>query len=147
MKGHPQAALELGTLLSVIGRAEEEQWPAEQWPAEPAAAWSRPAEPELTARAELAAAACGRRDGPVLDVADLTEILATWDLVTRLLRDPFDAVTWLTRRSGLHSGALEHLNSVRVTLIRPGTAPWPTPIEIEHVLATARELRKRLNLC
>jgi hypothetical protein len=74
------------------------------------------------------------------------EILGTWDLVTRPLHDHADVLGWLAQRSGLHSSAVEHLASVRGTLLRPGSAPWPSPGEIEHVLATARDLRQRLGL-
>ncbi len=144
MYGHQGAATELSTLQSVIGarHAEAPRWTADQV----APVWDRPVEPELVARAELAVAAAGRRGGTMLRMADLTEILGTWDLLTRRLREPIDVVAWLTEKSGLHAAAVEHLSSVRMTLLRPGTAPWPTPAEIEHVLATSRQLRKRLGL-
>ncbi|HEY9525120.1 MAG TPA: sel1 repeat family protein, partial [Thermopolyspora sp.] len=148
LSGHRQAGLELGTLLSLTGRGDDvEQWCDEQrTPASDQPTFDHPVDPELTARAELAVAACGRRGGPELAVADLIEVLGTWDLVTRVLRDPFDAVTWLTRHSGLRMSAVQHLRSVCVTLTRPGTAPWPTGTEIEQVLGTARALRRRLDL-
>jgi TPR repeat protein len=142
MRGHYRAAMELGTLQSVLGQADGEEWLRDP----PPPYWDRPAEPELTARAELAVTAAGRRGGVTAGAADLVEILGTWDLITRRLRDPLDPVTWLTRKSGLHATAIEHLSSVRMTIVRPGSAPWPTPAEVEHVLATTRDLRKRLGL-
>jgi hypothetical protein len=77
-------------------------------------------------------------------VPELTEILGTWDLVTRPLHDHADVIDWLVNRSRLHASAVEHLASVRGTLLRPGSGPWPSPGEVWHVLATARELRRRL---
>ncbi|MEV4889828.1 sel1 repeat family protein, partial [Nonomuraea sp. NPDC055795] len=143
LSGHHRAAMELGGLLSAAGHNHE----AEQWLADPPQpTWDRLAEPELHARAELAAAATGRRSGVPLSVPELTEILGTWDLVTRPLRDHADVVVWLVERSGLHAGAIDHLASIRTTLIRPGSAPWPSPGEVTHVLATARDLRTRLGL-
>ncbi|MET7465012.1 sel1 repeat family protein, partial [Nonomuraea sp. NPDC005501] len=103
-------------------------------------------EPELAARAELAAAATGRRGGVALAVHELSELLGTWDLVTRPLRDHTDVVRWLVERSGLHASAVEHFASVRGTLLRPGSSPWPSQGEVEHVLATARDLRRRLGV-
>lgn len=141
LAGHRRAAMELGGLLSATGQPHE----AEKWLADPPPpTWDRLAEPELSARAELAAAATGRRGGVTLKVRDLTEILGTWDLLTRPLRDHADVVAWLVERSGLHASAVEHLASVRATILRPGTSPWPTCSEVEHVLATARDLRLRL---
>ncbi|MFD2355430.1 hypothetical protein ACFSTC_48410 [Nonomuraea ferruginea] len=81
-----------------------------------------------------------------LEVAELNEILGTWDLVTRPLLDHGEVIAWLVARSGLHASAVEHLASVRGTLLRPGSAPWPSPVEVAHVLSTARELRGRLGL-
>jgi hypothetical protein len=141
--GHHGAAVELGGLLSVAGEHGE----AQEWLSDPPPpVWDRPAEPELAARAELASAATGRRGRVPLAVADLTEVLATWDLVTRPLHDHSDVIGWLVERSGVHTSAIEHLASVRGTLLRPGGAPWPGTGEIEHVLATARNLRRRLGV-
>jgi hypothetical protein len=66
--------------------------------------------------------------------------------VTRPLHDHSDVIGWLVRRSGVHASAVEHLASVRGTLLRPGSAPWPSPGELQHVLATARDLRRRLGI-
>ncbi|NUP66210.1 MAG: sel1 repeat family protein, partial [Nonomuraea sp.] len=141
--GHHEAAVELGGLLTVAGELGE----AEEWLADPPPpAWTRTAEPELAARAELAASATGRRGGVSLAVPDLTEVLGTWDLVTRPLHDHSDVIGWLVERSGVHQSAVEHLASVRGTLLRPGGAPWPSTGEIHHVLATARDLRRRLGM-
>jgi hypothetical protein len=79
-------------------------------------------------------------------VADLAEVLATWDLVTRPLHDHSDVLAWLVERSGAHASAVEHLASVRGALVRPGSAPWPSPGELQHVLVTARDLRWRLGI-
>jgi TPR repeat protein len=141
--GHREAAVELGGLLTASG----EQVEAHQWLSDPPPpVWARPAEPELAARAELAALTTGRRGGEALDAAELTEILATWDLMTRPLHDHSDVVSWLVRRTAAHRSSIEHLASVRGTLLRPGAAPWPSPAEVQHVLATARDLRGRLGL-
>jgi hypothetical protein len=55
-------------------------------------------------------------------------------------------VAWVAEATGLHVPAVEHLLSVRATLLRPGTGPWPTPTEVEHVLGTARDLRRGLGM-
>jgi TPR repeat protein len=141
--GHHEAAVELGGLLSVAGEHGE----AQAWLSDPPPpAWARPAEPELTARAELAAAAIGRGGGEPPAVADLAEVLSTWDVVTRPLHDHSDVVAWLVARSGVHLSAVEHLASVRGTLLRPGSSPWPGQGELQHVLTTARDLRRRLGV-
>ncbi len=96
LAGHHGAAVELGGLLSAAGRRSE----AEEWLADPPPpTWDRPAEPELMARAELAAAATGRRGGVALAVPELAEILGTWDLVTRPLHDHADVIDWLVNQS------------------------------------------------
>ncbi|MGV9536465.1 hypothetical protein ACWDR9_22865, partial [Streptosporangium sandarakinum] len=68
-------------------------------------------------------------------------VLGTWDLVTRPPRDRAGALAWLAGRSDVPRDALAYLASVRDTLLRPGGAPWPTPAEVERVLAVARDLR------
>ena len=122
--GHHRAAVELASLLSAAGFSQE----AERWLSDPPSPiWDRTAEPELVARAELAAAAVSRRGGAPLKVGDLTEILGTWDLVTRPLRDHTDVVAWLTEQSGLPPGAIEHLARsgprCSVPAAPPGRAP------------------------
>ncbi|RGA05383.1 hypothetical protein DI270_009300, partial [Microbispora triticiradicis] len=121
--------------------------------------------PEQAARAELAVAAARRRGDAAAEPAALVEILGTWDLVAResLSRGLTEGhtggsaggvaggvlggmVELLARMSGLHLAAIEHLGLVRATLMRPGTAPWPTPAEVEHVLGTARDLRGHFGL-
>ncbi|MEV4085504.1 sel1 repeat family protein, partial [Nonomuraea fuscirosea] len=91
-------------------------------------------------------AATARGGGVPLVAAELAEVLSTWDVVTRPLHDLSDVLAWLAERSGVHESAVEHLASVRGTLVRPGSAPWPSPGELQHVLTTARDLRRRLGL-
>jgi hypothetical protein len=103
-------------------------------------------DPQSAARAELAAAAAGRRGATPIDPADLIEILGTWEQVTRRLREPLDPMSWLAAKDDLHTTALEHLTALRETLLRPGSAPWPTHAEVRQALAVARHLRARLSL-
>lgn len=139
-RGHRRAAAELRDMLGA--RRHEE--PALLDPPPPY--WDRPVDPELSARAELAVFAAGRRGDPAPSHRDLIEILGTWDLVIRGMPEQADPVGRLAETSGLHRTSIEHLCSVRATLLRPGTAPWPTPAEVAHVLVTARNLRKGLGL-
>ncbi|MBB4914410.1 tetratricopeptide repeat protein [Streptosporangium saharense] len=100
-------------------------------------------EPELAARAELASAVAGRGGVP-LRADDLAEILGTWDLLTRSLRDHADVAGWLAGRSGLPQEAIERLGAVRAGVARPRGPAWPSPAEVGSALVTARELWARL---
>lgn len=157
-RGHQAAQAELRKVLPLTGGCVETEGCLLD---PPPPYWTRPAEPEQAARAELAVAAARRRGDAAAEPAALVEILGTWDLVAResLSRGLPDVpaggmvggavggmVELLARTSGLHLAAIEHLGLVRATLLRPGTAPWPTPAEVEHVLGTARDLRSHFGL-
>ncbi|MFO7253078.1 MAG: sel1 repeat family protein, partial [Actinomycetes bacterium] len=140
-QGHRRAAQELGTLLTALGRpAEAERWLAHA----PAPACAPAVDPEPAARAELAAAAAGRRCADPIDPDDLVEILGTWEHVARRLREP-DAMRWLAGKDDRQAAAIECLEALRTTVLCPGSAPWPTAEEVRAAVRLARELRARLN--
>ncbi|WP_055477935.1 SEL1-like repeat protein [Sphaerimonospora mesophila] len=142
-RGHRRAAAELRDVLARSHDCPHGEQPL-LYP--PAPYWDRPVKPDQSARAELAVLAAGRRGAPAPGEHDLIEIIGTWDLVIRGLPEQADPIRRLAETSGLHTTAIEHLCSVRATLLHPGTAPWPTPAEVAHVLVTARDLRRGLGL-
>ena len=112
-----------------------------------------PAEPELVARAELAVAAAWPAGRHAAEPGDLTEILGTWDLVTRPLRDHTDVDGLADRAERAAAGAVEHLALVRPPCCGPAAPPgrprprsstsWSPPVPC----ARARPVRERLAAC